>query len=60
MEDTLMQRIHTYILDERINSPEEVCAELQLMTHAELVSTISCVLADMLAGRPTMRRVCGD
>ena len=51
---TLIQRIHTHLIDERINSAEEATAEIELMTKLELVEVISFVLEDMLAGRPTM------
>jgi len=51
---TLIQRIHTHLIDERINSADEANAEIELMTKLELVEVISFVLEDMLAGRPTM------
>ena len=53
MSESLIQRIRTHLIDERINSEDEADAELKLMTHVELVEVISFVLDDMLAGRPT-------
>ena len=51
---SLIQRIHTHLIDERISSTEEANAEIELMTKVELVEVISIVLEDMLAGRQTM------
>jgi hypothetical protein len=50
---SLIQRIRTHLIDERINSVAEADAEMQLMTHSELIEVISFVLDDILAGRPT-------
>ncbi|WP_316207432.1 hypothetical protein [Bradyrhizobium sp. SZCCHNR3118] len=53
MSQSLVQRVRTHLMDERINCREEADAEMMLMTHVELVEVISFVLDDMLAGRPT-------
>jgi hypothetical protein len=45
---TLAARVREHLRDERINSEEEVNAELNLMTHVELMETISYVLDLML------------
>lgn len=51
--DTMINRIRTHLMDERIDSVDEADAEMMLMTHVELVEVISFVLEDMMAGRPT-------
>jgi hypothetical protein len=50
---SLIQRIRTHLIDERIHDRVEANAEIELMTQVELVEVISCVLDDLLAGRPT-------
>ncbi|MGJ4953071.1 hypothetical protein [Bradyrhizobium sp. SZCCHNR1093] len=57
MSDSLIQRIHIHLTDERIDSPEEVTAELRLMENDELVELISLMLDDIMEGRPTSRRM---
>ncbi len=50
---SLVQRIRTHLIDERIHNRVEANAEIDLMTNVELVEVISFVLDDLLAGRPT-------
>ncbi|WP_316200939.1 MULTISPECIES: hypothetical protein [unclassified Bradyrhizobium] len=50
---SLIQRIRTHLIDERIHNRVEANAEIDLMTNVELVEVISFVLDDLLAGRPT-------
>ncbi len=44
---TLIQRIRHHLRDERINTEEEVDAEINLMTNLELVEVISFCLCGM-------------
>ncbi|MGJ4945110.1 hypothetical protein ACQR1W_31430 [Bradyrhizobium sp. HKCCYLS1011] len=57
MAESLIDRIRVHLIDDRIDSPEEVNAELRLMNNAELVELISLMLDDILEGRPTSRRM---